>query len=321
MKTGFARLTCLGGLLVVGALSSGCPAGGSPRAGPDGKTSEPAAPQPVKTTEPAEKKTESAKATEPAKKTGPGVSPSPATPQKREMQVTENVRIATEPGASEGPRKPGASEGPLSADFPEVEIKVSASYADDAGMESFIDLTTVAGEPCERVDVLKALVACRKGWSREGGSTDQDVVETMTAYVEAWASVLKYSGRATSDEIPSSLASALYKTVPLSHGPKPRPELRDGLPDYHPPRVALYKLDNGEQIVVSSAFYESDGGNHGTQWNYRVEAFRVSDGSPFELAPAPGRTASLGRTPAAPSGPQPIDPKLPRSCHFSEDGF
>jgi hypothetical protein len=264
MRRGVERLTCLGGLLVVGALLSGCPA-------------------------------------EPAKTPEPGANPSPETTKKRETPVTENARPET---------GPGTSHGALSGDFPEIEVKVSASFAHDAGMQSSVDSITIGGETCARADVLKALVARRKGWSREGGSTDQDVLQTMTAYTESWASVLQYSGRVTADEAPSNLASALSGR---QVGP-------DEVLDYHPPRVALYKLDNGEQIVVSSAFYESDGGNHGTQWAYQVQAYRVSDGSPFKLAPGVTRRSSLRPTPAAPVGPQPIDPKIPRSCHFSE-GF
>ncbi|MBL4846488.1 MAG: hypothetical protein JKY65_13255 [Planctomycetes bacterium] len=302
MERSFTGLTCLGGLLAVGALLSGCPAGGSQKASPSEKKTEPVLAQPINTTEFAEK------TTEPAKTTKPGASPPPATPDKREPEMTETPRRNT---------GPGISEGVLSADFPEIEANVSASFAHDAGMMSRVESITVGGEACAKADVLKEMVARRKGWSREGGSNDRDVVETMSAYVEAWASALEYSGRLTSDEAPSNLVSVLYKPTALPNGPKVKPEPYDGLPDYHPPRVALYKLDNGEQIVVSSAFYERDGGRHGTQWDYEVEAYRVSDGSHFKLAPAPRRGAPLPGTPPAPVGPQPIDPEIPRSCHFS----
>ena len=51
-----------------------------------------------------------------------------------------------------------------------------------------------------------------------------------------------------------------------------------------------------------------DGGNHGRQQALEVEAYRVSDGSYFELK---AEADSFGR-PLEKTGPQPVDPKIPR---------
>lgn len=197
--------------------------------------------------------------------------------------------------------RPGASEGPLSPRFPEVDVAISASFAHNAGMISRVDRLAVGGDPCQQADILQALVALRDGWTADGGRTDADVVATMTAFVDDWDAVFENSGRLTAVDCPPSLASLLARV---------------GI-DYHPPQVAIYPLDNGERVVTHAYFKTWDGGNHGRQFAYAVEAFTVDDGVRFALAP---RTLSggLGPRPVLQEptqerpGPRPIDPKVPR---------
>lgn len=195
---------------------------------------------------------------------------------------------------------PSSSDGPLSREFPEVEVKVTSSFAHDRGMVSRVDSIEVGGTACALEDVLPALVALRKGWSAGGGSGDAEVIVTFGAYVEAWARILPHSGRITGAECPPDLR-------PLLEGTSPRL-------DYHPPRVALFALDDGDKLAVSASFVSWDGGSHGTQFAYEVEAYRVSNGRRFDLrAPEPGR---LEPAPAT-AGPRPVDPRVPRPRSLS----
>lgn len=225
--------------------------------------------------------------------------------------------MTVEPRRSTGP---GCSEGVLSPEFPEIQVKVSASFAHDAGMISDIESIEVAGTPCQQNQVLQALVAARKGWSRSGGSSEGEVKATLHAYQEAWGAVLEYSGRVTSETAPEDLERHLYRSQALGQPQTKAPGFED-VPDYHPPRVGVYALDDGDAIAVASWFQTWDGGNHGTQWAYMVSAYRVSDGSPYKLAPRPGgdRWGTLlpERGAPQPEGPQPVDPKVPRPCHLT----
>ena len=189
-----------------------------------------------------------------------------------------------------------------------MEVEVHSSFAHDRGMEASVKSILVNGEPCEQSQILRVLVAARKGWTRSGGSSEAEVLATLRAYEDAWAAALAHTGRETSDTIPSGLQRALSGAA------------REVGFGYHPPRYALYALDDGEKIAVGSWFASYDGGNHGTQWVYCVSAYRVSDGSPYEIAPAPRPRGLLPQPAPASKGPQPVDPKIPRPAHFSESG-
>lgn len=215
----------------------------------------------------------------------------------RRIALSALAAFLLAPAAYGGPKPrletgPGTSHGSLSVRFPEVEVKVSSSFAHDRGMMSHIDKLSVAGTACAPNEVLQKLVAHRKGWTRSGGSSDSDVVATMQAFVDDWASLFHYSGRMTSKTAPGPLSK----------------RLKPGDPAYHPPRVAIYPLDDKDKIVVHAYFDTHDGGNHGRQYSYNVEAFRVSTGASFSLY-QDGRSPAL--VPKA-GDPQPVNANIPR---------
>jgi hypothetical protein len=193
---------------------------------------------------------------------------------------------------------PDMSKGQLSAEFTEVEVEVTSSFAHNRGTVSRAESLTVGGKACSSQEVLKELVALRKGWTVAGGSSDQEVKATLEAFVTAWDAAIPNSGRLTGDSLPEHLTGGRVT------GPRP---------SYHPPRVAIYALDDGDKLVVHSYFQTWDGGNHGRQLALAVEAYRVSDGSYFELREP---KKSRGQAPEK-TGPQPVDPKIPRPQHLT----
>ena len=234
-------------------------------------------------------------------------SASPEAPAPSESPVT-----APSPPPPHVPRRepgPGMSEGQLSAEFTEVEVEVSSSFAHDAGMQSSLKSLSVGGETCVPQDLLKELVALRKGWTISGGSSEEEVLATFKAFVAAWGAIFPYSGRLTGDTQPRHFADSLRN----ARGPASLAREGDEALTYHPPRFAIYALDDGDALVVHSYFQTWDGGNHGTQMAYSVEAYRVSDGSSFDLSE---KKAGLVPAPEK-SGPQPVDPKIPRPKHLT----
>jgi len=204
------------------------------------------------------------------------------------------------------PRKetgPGRSEGQLSAEFTEVEVKVTSSFAHDRGMMSRLESLSVGGKDCSSRDLLQELVALRKGWTVSGGSSDAEVVATFKAFAEAWGEIFPHAGRLTGEALPDHLAGRMNRPL----GPN-EPGGR-----YHPPRVAIYALDDGDRLVVESFFRSWDGGNHGRQLAYEVAAYKVSDGSYFSLSEEKERG---GQVPEK-TGPQPVDSNIPRPKHLT----
>ncbi len=157
----------------------------------------------------------------------------------------------------------GIGAGPLSTRFPEVNTKVTSSFAHDRGMMNRVESISVAGQPCTTNQVLQMLVAHRKGWTQSGGSADAEVVATMRAFADDWSAMLPNSGRLTS-KTPPRHASSQHMT----HG-------------YHPPMVELYRLTDGDKVVVHTYFVAWDGGTHGRQYGLNAESYRVSTGALF----------------------------------------
>ncbi len=191
---------------------------------------------------------------------------SPSSPA--ESLVTSYTPPAPTPRTMSGP---GMSDGQLSADFTEVAVKTTSRFAHDRGIASSVERIAVGGTACTQHEVLKELVALRKGWTVAGGSSDDEAMATMKAFVEAWDPILPYSNLLSRE-------------------------------------LGLYALDDGDKLVVHSYVMSWDGGNHGRQQALEVEAYRVSDGSYFELK---AEADSFGR-PLEKTGPQPVDPKIPR---------
>ncbi len=187
---------------------------------------------------------------------------------------------------------PGFSKGPLSERFTEIEIRVETHFAHDHGDMDTIEELSVAGKPCSPQELVEALVSHRKGWSKTGGSSDQEVISTLENLKKDWRAVLEHSGVLTKEKAPEALNGLVSRL------------------SYHPPKVALYVLSDGDKIATYSYFHSWDGGNHGRQYAYEVEAYRVSTGAAFDLKP-PKADPLTGKRPEA-SGPQPVDPTIPR---------
>jgi len=215
------------------------------------------------------------------------------------MSTPPDVPPPDAPPSRRRRHKPNLSEGPLSSNFPEVEVSISSSFAHDRGMISGVDALTVGGEPCTRGELLQKLVALRGGWTRQGGSSDEEILATFKRFIEDWDAIFPYSGRLTSQESPQHLRTPL------------------GDSGYHPPRVALYDLDDGSRIVVHSYFYSWDGGNHGRQYAVKVEAYRVTDGVSYKLEERQHPRAPGTSTPPDPANPQPVDPAIPHPRRIS----
>lgn len=196
---------------------------------------------------------------------------------------------------------PGTSEGSLSARFPEIEVSVSSSFAHDAGMMSTVKSLQVGGKPCATGDVVQALVTLRKGWTQSGGRTDADIIRVFSAFADDWTALFENAGRLTAPTPPRGLGS-LPMPAPLS---------------YHPPRFAIYALDDGDRIVTHAFFRTWDGGNHGQQFEYVVEAYRVSTGARYVIAPRADAGRLTVAKPSSPVGAQPVDPSVPRPFQLS----
>jgi hypothetical protein len=166
------------------------------------------------------------------------------------------------PGA---PSKDGS--GPLSSYLPFVDIKANTSFANDRGMMTSVESVTVDGKEVEQAAVLAAIVAHWKGWSAAGSTSDEDVVKTTRAYVEAWDGLVREE-RVTSDEAPEELKALIAKN--------------EGAPAYHPPKFEVTTVD-GERLVVTTNWVKGYVGMRGRTWTYEVRAFRVKDGSVFEI--------------------------------------
>ena len=152
----------------------------------------------------------------------------------------------------------------LSPEFPEVRLEAVSDFAHDRGMISRVTSVQVAGVECPQDEVLQKLVAHRKGWTPAGGSSDEEVVATLRAFVDAWSTAVPHSIRVVSQEAPEGFPPGQAAS-------------------YHPPRFEIRTLDDGGKIVVHSYWTTWDGGNHGTQWGQQAEAFRVADGARYAL--------------------------------------
>ena len=191
---------------------------------------------------------------------------------------------------------PEIHEGPLSAYFPQVRVRTTRSFAHNRGLRTSLNAISVAGRDCARDELLPALIALWKGWTPSGGTSDADIIATVSELVGAFAQILEIDVL-VSPKSPEDLVAAL------------RDRRRD-FPAYHPPEVALYALEDGKRVVIASYFVRGHVGMRGRSWSYRVEAFRVADGVPFYVRHADDLE------PAA--GPQPVAASIPRGQSFSE---
>ncbi|MFN3197045.1 MAG: hypothetical protein ACE366_01335 [Bradymonadia bacterium] len=185
--------------------------------------------------------------------------------------------------AQTSPRKmtgPGMSEGALSARFPEIEVEVTSSFAHDRGMMSYVKSQKVGGEEVGPKGVLYHLVKLRKGWTAQGGSSDEEALTVFKHFIKDWNALFEYSTRITTPELPDHLKR-------LSGG-------FPGLPPYHPPKFEVRTLESGEKVVVHSYFSSWDGGNHGRQMGYSEDAYLISTGEMHRL-PRPGEQGLLKR--------------------------
>ncbi len=162
---------------------------------------------------------------------------------------------------------PGGGQGPLSERFAEVELSVKSSFAHDRGMMSSVEWVKVAGEACRSGEVLEKLVAVRGGWGPGGERGHAEVLETFKAFLEDWSQWFQYSTMLKGAEPPRNLASILNSR---------------GM-EYHAPKVGLYELSNGQCVVAHAYFVSWDAGPRGTLYARRVDAYRVEDGTRFEI--------------------------------------
>ena len=171
---------------------------------------------------------------------------------------------------------PGMSEGPLSQRFPEIEVKISASFAHDRGMMSTIESLKVGGVEIRQDEIFTKLVALRRGWTQAGDASPEAALTVFKQFNEDWYAVIPHATRVSQPTLPS----------------RPNPTPGEPLPAYHPPKFELRTLEDGDHVVLHSYFTQWDGGNHGTQTGYNVEAYRVSTGAPYPInhpLPAPSR--------------------------------
>lgn len=232
--------------------------------------------------------------------------------QPEHSEVVTKVTPTPTPTSTPPPQGPRPGEQELSSEFPEIGVTISRSFAHDVGERIQVAALSVGGRPCAGREAIAALVALRKGWSRSGGSSDSDVLETLRAYEAAWREALEPARRATSDSAPPDL-ERLLSAPGVAGQPRVRSSEFPGVPAYHPPRAGIYALDNGERIAVISWFESFDGGDLGTVWKYEVDAYQLRDGTSYELTPLQGWRGSV---PTPPSGPQPVDPQTPRPCRL-----
>ncbi len=186
-----------------------------------------------------------------------GTVTSPAQPPASEERPMSNP-----PAEYIEPRMPapGAMVGSLSRRFPEVRVVTSSSFAHDYGNRKSVDKLSIVDEECDLSGVVAAIVAYRGGWSPTGGSSDEDVLETLQAFVEDWAA-LSNGARVTHQDEPEDLKRA--RPVDL---------------DYHAPRYAMHEVE-GQRVAVASYFQQGHIGQRGRHWSYVVRAHRVKDGA------------------------------------------
>lgn len=190
----------------------------------------------------------------------------------------------------------GDYEGPLSAYFPQVEVRTKCTVAHDGGQRTSLNSVAVEGRGCARDEVLPALLKLWKGWTPGGGSSDADVVRTVTELVGAFSQALAVDVLVGA-EAPADLVQALRGR-------------RGDFPAYHPPQVVIYPLDDGQRVVIASYFVRGQVGMRGRSWSYRVEAFNLRDGSPFYVRHADDDEPI--------ASPQPTSTQIPRPQSFSE---
>lgn len=196
--------------------------------------------------------------------------------------ASPTTNAGTERSMARRSRTPEPYQGSLSAQFPEVELRVSISFAHDAGIISRVESIQVAGRETPADQVLAALVAHRGGWTREGGRSEADALRTVEAYGRAWLERrgTNYFDGPTPDD---------WRGYP-------------GAPEYHPPRVSSHTLPDGQRVVAFAFWHTYDGGDAGDVLVRTVGVYRVADGSEW-VPPEAGR---------GPGGPPPQD-GIPRT--------
>ena len=192
------------------------------------------------------------------------------TEQKPPASTLEPAPPPVEPKETPAPAKLGApsmdGSGPLSAYFPFVGIVANRSFANDRGMMTTVESVTVGGKTADQTALLAAIVAHWKGWSAAGTQSNEDVLKTAQAFVEAWDGLVGEE-RVTSDAAPDRLAALIQK----SKGQV-----------YHPPTFEIVEVD-GEKLVVTTNWVKGHVGMRGRTWTYEVRAYRVKDGSVYEI--------------------------------------
>lgn len=156
---------------------------------------------------------------------------------------------------------PGRSSGPLAPEFPEVLVAVRTSFAHDRGDVTSIDSLTVCGRPVELGDALAAVVAHRQGWTAQGGSADQEVLRTVTAWEQAWIGLLGVRCVEQASDLPDA------------------PLRGEELPAWHAPRASLHTLPGGERVVAFSYWSTGDAGARGRGYWHEVDVYRLKDGT------------------------------------------
>lgn len=182
----------------------------------------------------------------------------------------------------------GDETGTLSKHFPEIEVTVHLEMgvvcrSPDRQLVS----CSFQGKEVAQSELLPLLIKARGGWSREGGSSDEDIVATVDAYHRAWR-------------------AALDKNV-VNDGSSIITLGANDWPQSHPPKTVFHDLDNGERIVCHSYFSSWDGGSHGTGYTYHVSAYHLADGRAYEI-PKAGQPYD---------GPKPLKPLSSGGSHLN----
>lgn len=210
---------------------------------------------------------------EPAAPGAPNV-PGPTNPPLMNPPPTNPPPPSTPPAPP-----PGSSE--LGPQFPFVRIWTRTSFAHDHGDMTTIERVEVAGKPCPPEDVLASIVAHWQGWTAAGGRSDEDVLRTTQAFVEAWDAQLNVE-TVTDATAPADLASILGRDGAVPR--VPGGSVQEPALVYHPPRYEL-REDGGERFVVASYFVKGHISQRGQHWSYVVSAFRVTDGARHTIPP------------------------------------
>lgn len=187
----------------------------------------------------------------------------------------------------------GGSNERLLRDFPELEVKVSSSFAYDVGDMVALESVSCIGQKLIDLSVaLPALLAVRGGWSRDGENSPEVIKDVALSFALAIAEVM---------------------ACDVLHDLNPPPDLvglLSGRPEYHPPKAELHHFEGRDLVLV--CFYERGHiSNRGRHWTYHVKAYDVSSGAEVALpshsdrgliAPAVGESS------------------LPTGDHFTEEG-